>query len=308
MKSRIHDWMIPLGLVFSLMSGCSRGERPAVSGGNAHAPGVQYKRIVSLAPSITETLFALGLGDRVIGVTKFCKYPPEAAEKECIGGYVDPNYEKISVLEPDIVFLLPEHDRAGKYFDKLGIECKILQNKTSHDIIETIRTAGEMCGAKTASDSLIRDIYARMKAVRAKNAAIRRPRILISIGRNMGTGSVKDVFIAGKGTYFDELIRLAGGTNAYRGTKIPYPLLSAEGLMTINPDIVIDLVPDLAQNGLTKDAVMREWQSVGNMKAVRDSALFVLDGDYIVVPGPRFIILLENIAKIIHEAANSARR
>jgi iron complex transport system substrate-binding protein len=116
----------------------------------------------------------------------------------------------------------------------------------------------------------------------------------------MGSGTIKDVYIAGRNTYYNELINAAGAVNAYGQKNLAYPMLSAEGVLSINPDIIIDLVPELDIKELTREAVKAEWQSVRAAGAVKDDRIYLLTGDYTVIPGPRFILLLEDLAKVIH--------
>jgi len=253
-----------------------------------------------MAPNITETLYALGLDALVVGVSRFCTYPPEVAQKPTVGGYLDPNYEAVAVLEPDIVLLLPEHDAVRGWLDELGIVHRTLGNRTVDEIIETIRTVGSLCGADTAADSLVADIRARMERIRIATSGRDRPRMLVSVGRTLGSGTLTDVYIAGAGTYYEELIGLAGGTNAYVGGDIAYPLMSAEGILHLDPDVIVDLVPDMEDAGYKQAAVMRAWDSVPKVAAVRNERVHLLTGSHAVVPGPRFILLLEDLANILH--------
>ncbi len=292
-------------LIAVILSGCDsgRGEQGrAGSDDRAHEP---YSRIVSLAPSITETLFALGLGDRVVGVTRFCTWPREAAEKQTVGGYLDPNYEMMASLRPDLVLLLPEHEAVRAYLDQLGIHHETVHNRTVEEIMATIGTIGDICGVEARADSLLADVEERMAAIREGSQGQKRPRVLVSIGRTLGTGTLTDVYVSGSGTYYDELITLAGGGNAYSGDDIAYPILSAEGLLHLNPDIIFDLIPDFDKKGYDRKAILDEWRGIGNVNAVRDSAVFLLTGDYTVIPGPRFILLLEDMATIIRVEART---
>ena len=259
-----------------------------------------YNRIISMSPSITETLFALGLGYSVVGVTRFCKYPPIAREKENVGGYMDPNYEAIAKLEPDLVIILPEQGNIRAYLTDLGIEYLIVNNQKVSDIIETIVTIGNVCGAEKSAGELAANINSRIKEIHEQVRDLPQPRVLISIGRTMGTGSLKDVYIAGKNTFYDELIGYAGGENAFENQYIEYPVLSAEGFLYLNPDIIIDMVPDIYNESLNETMVINEWGSVSGVKAVKNNRVHVLIGDYIVIPGPRFILLLEDLLHVIH--------
>ncbi|MCD4693245.1 MAG: helical backbone metal receptor [Calditrichales bacterium] len=259
-----------------------------------------YKRIVSLSPSTTETLFALGLGEKVVGVTNFCNYPPEVKGKTSVGGYFNPNYEAMAALEPDLVIILPEQENVKNFLTELELKHLTVNNKTIHDILSAIETVGKECGVEKRARELITTIKSRIKKIQEKTINLPRPAVLISIGRTMGSGSLKDVYIAGKNTYYDELINYAGGRNAYENEKIAYPMLSAEGIIHINPEIIIDMAAGLSSNGLTEAMVRKEWQSVSSVEAIKDNRLFVFSRDYILIPGPRFILLLEDIARTVH--------
>jgi iron complex transport system substrate-binding protein len=259
-----------------------------------------YKRIVSLSPSTTETLFALGLGEKVVGVTSFCNYPPEVKGKARVGGYFNPNYEAMAALEPDLVIILPEQENVKNFLDELGLKHLTVNNKTIPDILSAIKTIGKECDVEKRANELIATINSRIIKIQEKTINLPRPAVLISIGRTMGSGSLKDVYIAGKNTYYDELINYAGGRNAYENENIAYPMLSAEGIIHINPEIIIDMVADLSSNGLTEAMVRKEWQSVSSVDAMKNNRLFVFSHDYILIPGPRFILLLEDIARTVH--------
>ncbi len=259
-----------------------------------------YKRIVSLSPSTTETLFALGLGEKVVGVTSFCNYPPEVKGKARVGGYFNPNYEAMAALEPDLVIILPEQENVKNFLDELGLKHLTVNNKTIPDILSAIKTIGKECDVEKRANELIATINSRIIKIQEKTINLPRPAVLISIGRTMGSGSLKDVYIAGKNTYYDELINYAGGRNAYENEKIAYPMLSAEGIIHIDPEIIIDMVADLNSKVLTESMVRQEWQSVSSVNALKNNRLFVFSSDYIVIPGPRFILLLEDIARAVH--------
>ncbi|MFC1692954.1 ABC transporter substrate-binding protein [Candidatus Latescibacterota bacterium] len=259
-----------------------------------------YRRIVSLSPSSTETLFALGLGDRVVGVTRYCKYPPEALEKDKVGGYLDPNYEAIATLNPDLVIVLPGHENIKNYLTELGLAYVMVRNDRVEDILETFTIIGDICGISEKASEIVANMKARIQLIKEQIKDTPRRRVLVSISRTLGTGSLEDVYIAGKNTFYDELIMYAGGVNAYKGYDIEYPVLSAEGLLYLNPDIIIDIVPDLDKRGVDNTAILKDWESVSHVEAVKNRRIHVLSDDYTVIPGPRFIQLLEDFAHIIH--------
>ncbi len=295
-KSIRWSIIILTSIIFFIL--CSENDHTRYTTGSGNQ--IEFKRIISLAPSITETLFALDLRSKIMGVTRFCNFPPEAEDISRVGGYLDPNYEAIIALKPDLVILLPEHESVMEYLSKLNIEYLQVNNKTVEDILETIKTIGDKCGAEPKASSLINSINEELNRIERKNVGNTRPKVLISIGRTMGAGSIKDVYIAGKGTFYDQIINLAGGINAYEGVTIEYPMLSAEGLLHMNPDIIIDLVANMELKGYRKQSVLDEWKSIPSLKAAENNGIHILTNDYIVIPGPRFILLTKDIARIIN--------
>jgi iron complex transport system substrate-binding protein len=180
-----------------------------------------YQRIISLSPSTTEILFALGLNDKIIGVTRFCQYPPEANKKMDVGGYLDPNYEAIAMLESDLVVILPEQDKVKDYLDQLGINHITVNNKTIADILNSIKEIGDLVQATAKAESLITEIKGKIDAIASQTKKLQKPKVLICIGRNFGTGNLEDVYFAGRNTFYDELIITAGGINAIDKHVLP---------------------------------------------------------------------------------------
>jgi len=270
------------------------------------APGAPA-RIISLAPSITEILFALGLGERVVGVTRFCDHPPEAATLPTVGGYYDPNYEAMVALEADLVVLLPEHEKSREYLRGLGIETLSVGNRTTRQIMDSIVAVGARCGAETKAAEIVVDIRARLARVAERTRGLKRSRALVSVGRAMGSGSLRDVCVAGEGTLYDEAITLAGGENACGGGGPKYPRLSAEGVLRIDPDVIVDIVADLEAKGLEREAVLAHWRSVSGVRAVGEGRVHLISEVYAVRPGPRFILLVDHLARILHPCVNWGR-
>ncbi len=270
----------------------SHGERPC--------------RIVSLSPSVTETLFAIGLGAHVVGVTRFCSYPPEACKKPGVGGYIDPNYEAIVSLNPDVAVLLPEQAGMKQNLATLGIDTVTVDNKRVEDILLAIETLGQTFGAGDEAAALTEQLRGRIKVIRDRTANLTHPAVLVSVARGMGSIGIKTVYIAGRGGYFDELLDIVGGRNVYRDKKMKFPRLSWEGLLGLNPDIILDLVPSMKKNGWDEEEIKHEWETMKGLRAVRDKRVYVLGEDYVTIPGPRFILLLEDMAGAIHPEVKKA--
>jgi iron complex transport system substrate-binding protein len=260
----------------------------------------KYQRIISLSPNITEILFALGLGEKVVGVTRFCNYPPEAKEKMQVGGYLDPNYEAIVSLKPDVVIFLSNFHQVSNFLSELNVNYLTVSNETVSDIMSSIASLGQTFGAEQRAEVMLSDIRTKIHRIEEKTKNATRPKVMIVIERSLGAGVIEDVYIAGQNTFYDELIQLAGGTNVYEDGKISYPILSAEGLIHLNPDFIIDLIPQLEQIGQNAATLKKDWDILSQLDAVKNRRVYILSEDYAVIPGPRFILFLETLARTIH--------
>ena len=271
--------------------------------GNTQATDVYPTRIVSMAPSITEILFALGLADRVVGVTRYCDWPPEAKTKPQIGGYVDPNYEAVLVLRPDLVVLLESHADIRTKLSKLGLKTLSVKHETLSDIKASIMEVGKRCGVRAQAEAVNKSIDIRIEAIREKVAGTQCPLVLVSVGRDNTSKRLGMVYVAGPSTFYSEVIQLAGGKNAIEEGG-GYPQLSIEGLIRINPDVIIDLVGEQKASGLSPETIRTQWETLGGVNAVKSKRIYVISDNYALHPGPRFPQLVETFAKQIHPEAS----
>jgi len=274
----------------------------ATCGIQGHARPV-HTRIVSLAPSVTEILFMLGLGDKVVGVTRYCTYPSEARSKPKVGGYYDPNYEAVRALTPDLVIMLPEHEEPRQNLGRLGLNTLVVDHRNIAGILDSITVIGQVCGKEQGAEEAVRDLRARMEHIQKITSGLPRKRVLVCIGRDMGSEKIGDIYITGRNGFYNSLILLAGGLNAYDGNAA-YPIVSKEGIICINPEVIIDMVPDLEGRDRDMRAVLNEWKSMTAVDAVRNNHVYVFGQDYTVIPGPRFIRVLEEMARVIHPEAD----
>ena len=259
-----------------------------------------YNRIISLSPNITEILFELGLGEKIVGVTNYCNYPEAAKSITKIGGYFDPNFEAIVSLKPDLVLILPEQENVKEFLTELNLLYLIINNKKVSDILAGIKTLGITFGKTDQADTLRCDLRSRLEKIKSKTKNTSQPAVLITVGRALGTGGLADVYAAGKDTYFDELINLAGARNVIEIKNIAYPQLSIEGILHLNPDIIVDFATGFKNQNLTESQVLKDWESLRDINAAKNHQVHVRDQSYAVIPGPRFIILLEDLAQIFH--------
>lgn len=271
---------------------------PEISGGSP--PIARYCRIVSLSPSITETLFALGLGERVVGVTRYCRRPPEAQKRTLVGGYLDPNYEAIVGLQPDLVIVRGEKDAFVESFRKLGVKVLAVRHQSVADILSAIEVIGRTCGASAEAERLVADLQGRIDRLRAKTKGVPRPRVLLVVERALGTGTIQDAYVAGADGFLNDLIDLAGGQNAFPKTSVGVPVVSAEGVLQINPDVIVELMSPERAAGRSHAALLADWKPLASVAAVRAGRLYVIDDEGILVPGPRFYRLAERLARLVH--------
>jgi len=262
--------------------------------------GQHYKRIVSMSPGVTETLFALELGGSVVGVTRYCTYPAEVETRTKVGGFYDPSYETIVALKPDLVILVASHEAIQENLEKLGLKILVVENNTIEDIYRSIRTIGNFCGSEKKAEALLSSIKKRVNLVEKTTATLSRPKVMISVDRNTGTCLFSDVYVAGKNIFYDELIELAGGTNVCVSENIRYPVLSGEGIIRLNPQVIIDIVPDSKRKGLKKESITAEWNRFSSVDAVKNKRVYVFGDNFTAIPGPRFVLTLEALSKVLH--------
>ena len=258
--------------------------------GNTVTLNTEPQRIISLAPSHTEILYALRLGDRVVGVTEYCNYPPEAAEKPKIGGFSDVDMERVVGLEPDLVLATSLHTaEVVPALQERGIPVFVADPQTVPEVLETIRTIGHITGKDQAAGALTAQMQERINAVQEKIKDAPRPRVFWELG--------PELYTAGPGSFLNDLIVMAGGENISADADSPWPQLSLEAIVLKDPEIVV-----LADHnyGETVETVTQRpgWE---NITAVREGRIVELTNDDIVSwPGPRIVEGLEFLARAFH--------
>jgi len=242
-------------------------------------------------PSLTEMLFALDLGNRVVGVTNNCNYPPEAKKKEKIGGFFL-NLEKVVSLKPDLIIMLEDAQKRDiEKFKNYGLPVYTINPRKVDEVMDSLIKLGEVTGKKRKAKILVADMKRRIAAIKQKDiemmTVLRRPRVLVVVGSN-------PLIVVGGGTFIDDIIKYAGGLNIAREAKAAYPQFSFEKLMQENPDYII--VPE----GVIKSAEIQEDSRWQRLAAVKNNRILFIDADILSRPGPRVVEAIEEIAKFIH--------
>jgi iron complex transport system substrate-binding protein len=233
-----------------------------------------------MAPSLTETLFALGLGDRVVGVDDYSLWPPEAARRSRVGGLFNPNLEKIVSLHPDLVVLLPSEKEIGVKVRALGIESLIVPAETLADVDAGFVTIGKKCGAGAAGERAA----AAWRAALAPAPVGGAPKVMLSIDRQ--AGRLAGLLVAAHGTFLDELLGRLGGINVFADAATRYPQVAMEEVVARAPQVILELRSEPAPASVAA-TLLTDWRPLGSVPAVRDGRIAVIAGGYVLVPGPR---------------------
>jgi len=260
-------------------------------GRNVAVPFVP-KRIVSLAPNITEMIYFLGLGERLVGVTQFSYFPKEAQKKPKVGVYTGVNIEKVVTLSPDLVIATADGNKREdvEMLEETGIPVYVVNPRKVHQVLDTIERLGTICGVTDRAQHLVNCLRERvtkvMKAVRNRE----RPLILLVI-------NVKPLISVNQSTIHHDIIQLAGGKNMTEDHSITYPILSMEEVIKKGPDVII--ISSMEREGGFEKA-RKEWFRWPTLPAVRMGRVYLIDSDLIDRSAPRIVIGLEEMAKLIH--------
>jgi iron complex transport system substrate-binding protein len=269
-------------------------------------PTVTPRRIVSTSPSITETLFALGLGDRVVGVSTFCRFPAEALALPKVGTFLKPDAELIAGLRPDLVIVHEKANGIDRRLSSLRIPFTVVERGTLASVFTVIRQVGDAAGVPDRASKLVTQIQQRLQALRDRHAAAgSRPRVLFLIGRRPGV--LADLVAVGPGTYLNDLIDIAGGVNVMNIAGQPeYPRISMETVMRLDPDVIVDTV-DMGETAAERqqrhESNERLWATYGTLTAVKTNRVHAATTDALVVPGPRVVEAAEWIASLLDRPA-----
>ncbi|MGA8849506.1 MAG: cobalamin-binding protein [Dehalococcoidia bacterium] len=291
--TRGTNWFLVVLLSLTLvLTACSpSGQTPVINYvfddlGRLVAINGTPQRIVSLAPSNTEILFALGLGDKVVGVTDYCDYPPEALDKEKVGGYANPDIEKIVALNPDLV-LAGYGNPIEVVYTLAGLGLTVFGIKTTDlaDLLNDIRRVGEITDKELDAQALTSAMASRIEAVTNQTEELeQRPRVFYIVWHD-------PLWTAGSGTFINELIEKAGGVNIF-GNVISYPMVSIEDVLARDPEIIItsELSYDWAKNAT----------ELASTNASQTGRIYTVDDDLVQRPGSRLVEGLEWFAHFIH--------
>jgi iron complex transport system substrate-binding protein len=253
------------------------------------------ERIVSLLPSNTEILFAVGAGDQVVGVTSYCDYPEQATTREQVGGITNKtlSVEAIVALEPDLVLASGSQDEIIPVLVEAGLIVIALDPTTFDDIFANIEMVGQATGHADQAATLTADLRSRVEAVKAKVDAIpadSRPTVFYEVWHD-------PLMTAGPNTFIGQLIELGGGQSIFDDVNEDWPEVSAEVILERNPEVILG--PDSHGDELTVEKI-RTRTGWADIMAVQNEQIYILDGSAISRPGPRIVDMLEEVARDLY--------
>jgi iron complex transport system substrate-binding protein len=257
------------------------------------------QRIVSLAPGITEILYAMNLADKIVGVTSYCNWPAAAKQKQRIGGFINPSIEKIISLQPDLILATADGNRKEtiEQLERLGLAVYVTNPSSTKGILNGILRIGEITAEEKAAKSLVARLQKRLNNVSKQIQGKIQPRVFFQIG-------LDPVITTGKGTLINEAIELAGGINIAGKDTVRYPRYSAESLMAGAPDII--LFAPMA-NDREFATVKKFWQKFDEIPAVKQNRIYPIETDLISRASPRIVDAIERMAVIFHPELKIAR-
>ncbi|MCX5723306.1 MAG: cobalamin-binding protein [Nitrospirae bacterium] len=254
-------------------------------------------RIISLAPSITETLYAIGAEPQIVGVTEFCDFPIEAKQKPKVG-YAHPNIEVIVSLQPDLVLAPRAFLRADLLvkLEQLKIPTFIVDPETFDEIPSRIQLLGRMMDRSASADAVAKAMKERIAAVRSKTEGLPRVRVLYVLHS-------QPLITVGPGSFIHHVIGLAGGVNIASNVSVPYPRLNMEAVLKEDPEI---LVFPIGKTDAVPPGDQQMWRQWTSLTAVKQGQLHQIPSDLLNRPGPRVVEGLERLARILHPEAFAA--
>ncbi len=256
------------------------------------------QRIISLSPGVTEILFAIGAGDRVVGVTDFCNYPEKAKTLSKVGGLLNPSYETIITLKPDLIIHQPNKSKVQGFVDKLGIRNLPIAMLSLDQIFSTIKEIGIATHHEEGADRLIRSMRETIDHHRKRLAGISQKSVLLILG--ISNDSMRELYGVGPKTFLGEMLALAGGNNILGESQAQYPKVSKEFIIHESPQIIIEIG---RKDILTEESSKKRrqgWQKFSTIRAVKNQDIHIIGADYILIPGPRLVNIIEHFVKAIH--------
>jgi cobalamin transport system substrate-binding protein len=265
----------------------------------AAQPDSRPRRIISLVPNVTEIVYAVGAGDRVVAVSSYDSYPPEVKRLPNVGALLDPNVERILSLKPDLVIVYGSQSDLTQQLTKAGIQVYAYRHAGLDGITATIRDVGTRLGETNTAQALAARIERGIAEIRSRVSARPRPRALLVFGRERL--ALRGMYVSGGVGFLNDMLDVAGGENVFADVKTESVQASTEQVIARHPDVIVEV--RAANSGFPtgeRDAEVRTWGALGSVPAVRDHRVLFLFDDRLVIPGPRVVEGTLELARALH--------
>lgn len=266
----------------------------AATGAEAAAP----RRIVSLIPAVTEMLFAMGAGSRLVGVSSFDRFPPEVSRIARVGGLLDPNVEALLALKPDLVIVYNTQAELKQRLERVGIPYFSYEHRAMADIMATIRAIGARIESSARAEALAREMEGTIANVRSSVARRGRLRTMLVFGRD--PSSLRNVTASGGYGFLHDMLEVAGGTNVFADIKQQSVQASTEMILARQPEVIVELRYGDSVKAADLSREVEAWYTLTSVPAVTNRRVFVLVGDEFVVPGPRVVEAIRRLVVTLH--------
>ncbi|HYG12471.1 MAG TPA: ABC transporter substrate-binding protein [Pyrinomonadaceae bacterium] len=304
------DWRGALLLAFVALAfvACGDAARVETAEGTqaAGAPPAQPQpqRIISLSPSTTEVLYGVGAFERVVAVSDYDKFPPEVSRLPKIGGWSNTNLEQVATLKPDLIIMTSSQAPLIKdKLDALGIRTVTVPSFTVADALAGIEQIGAVTGREEAARQLVADVRAKLDDVRARTRELPRLRVLCIVDRVPGT--LRGLYTATRGSFFAELIEIAGGESIAPPASNGFGQISKEAVVSLDPDIIFDMLQ--SGEGQLAENTQEVWKELSNVRAVREGRVYRLNDESMLHPSQFVGDTARKFAELIHPAAFGAK-
>ena len=259
------------------------------------------RRIISIVPSLTEALFAIGAGPQVVGVGTFDTHPSDVATLPRVGGLIDPDMERIFALRPDLVILHGSQQDQIQQLTRANIPVFSYAHGGLADTLSVIRQLGARTGHTTGADRVASAIEERLADLRARTGSRTRPRVLLVFGRE--PRSLRNIYASGGFGFLHDMLKAAGADNVFADVPRESVQLTSEAILTASPDVIIELTYDERMTPDNQAAEIAVWNRLPAIPAVRDGRVHLLLGNQFVVPGPRLAEATAAMARALHPDA-----
>jgi iron complex transport system substrate-binding protein len=254
------------------------------------------ERIVSFVPGLTEVAFDMDLGGKFVGVSDYDTYPPAVTKIEKVGGVIDPNLEKLVALQADLILIQPSQKKVQALADERGVPTVAVPTDTLSDVFASYLAIGAAAGVPEVGRQRAAALRARIEAASAPPGS-RRPRVLLVVGRQPGT--LEGMTVAGRGSFLDELLTMAGGVNALGETPTKWPQVNKEVLLGSPPEVIVELSPGASADPAQVSAALKAWSTLGAIEAVKAGRVYRLNGQHLLLPGPRAVETVRDLRRLL---------